>query len=94
MRQNRKLAGWVSRCRPDLDINEHRELVAAALDAVVVWPHHSGSLPSDRVLLVPYGDAPDDMPRRGKRVAMAPWPGAPRDIRMPPPQDAEERVLD
>ena len=78
---------------PSLDVHERREITGAALDAVVVWPHHSGSLPSDRVLLVPVGEAPDNMPQRGRRVPMQPWPGRPRDLRMPPPKNPEERIL-
>jgi DNA invertase Pin-like site-specific DNA recombinase len=79
---------------PGFTVAEKRELVAAAVDAVVVWPHQSGSLPGDRVRIVPLGEAPVDLPQRGRRVPMAPWPDAPGHLRVAPPEDPDEGLLD
>jgi DNA invertase Pin-like site-specific DNA recombinase len=79
---------------PDLTVLERRELIAAAFDAIVVWPHQSGRLPADRVLIVPLGESPGGLPQRGRRVPLAPWPNRPRDVGMPAPHDPDERVLD
>lgn len=79
---------------PELSVLERRELIAAATDAIVVWPHHSGSPPRDRIRIVLLGDAPAGLPQRGRRVPLAPWPDTPGDIRMTPPQDPGERLLE
>lgn len=74
---------------------EQREVVAAALDCVVVYPHQSGHPPSDRVRLILRGDGPDGLPQRGRRVPLAPWPAdGERDAGMAAAEDAEERLLD
>ena len=73
---------------PTLSVEERRALISAALDAVVVRAvRGSGrAVPlEERVLLVWAGEAPDDLPRRGRRVPLAqfPWPDdSPADIRV------------
>ena len=72
---------------PRLDVAHRRRLLAAGLECVVVWPHASGSLPGERMGLIWRGDAPDDLPRRGRRVPLAPWPDRPGDFRVQEPED-------
>lgn len=76
----RLTAGDVVEAWPGLDDGDRRELLAAMLECVVVWPHRSGSLPAARVTLIWRGDAPADLPRRGFRVPLAPWPERPGDV--------------
>ena len=78
---------------PDLTGAERGEVVAAALDAVVVFRHRSGRL-VDRVLLVPAGVGPVDVPRRGVRVALAPWPYRPGDVGVAAAEDPEPGLFD
>lgn len=64
---------------PELAVAERRQILAAALDAVVVWPS-SGRGRRDplemRAKLVRRGEAPDDLPSSGRVVReLASWPG-------------------
>jgi site-specific DNA recombinase len=84
----RLTSGDVVDAWPELTRAERRELVAAALDAVVVWPHRSGGPVSSWTLLVPRGDGPADLPRTGRRVELASWPAdRPADVGVPPAED-------
>lgn len=59
---------------PELDAAEKRRLLTAGLGAVFL---RKGRLPvEDRVLILPLGSEPDDLPRRGRRRAVVgfPWP--------------------
>jgi DNA invertase Pin-like site-specific DNA recombinase len=63
----------------DLDVDEKREILVASIDCVVVFPvRGSGKqVPvEDRALIVWHGQAPADLPGRGKRVDLEPWPQA------------------
>jgi site-specific DNA recombinase len=64
---------------PSLSISEQRHLLSAAVDAVMVRAvRGSGrAVPvEERVLLLWHGQAPDDLPRRGRRVPLSSfsWP--------------------
>jgi hypothetical protein len=64
---------------PTLSVAERRQLLAAAIDAVVVKPvRGSGrAVPvSERAVVLWRGTAPADLPRRGLRVPLVPfnWP--------------------
>lgn len=69
------LAAW-----PSLEREEQREVFRAALDAVVVLRHVSGRPVADRVRLVLRGEAPTDLPRRGRRVPLVGWDQVPADV--------------
>lgn len=59
---------------PELGVDEKRRLLTAGLGAVFL---RKGRLPvEDRVLILPLGSEPDDLPRRGRRRAVVsfPWP--------------------
>jgi hypothetical protein len=63
---------------PDLTILERRQVLAGAMDAVIVWPA-TGRGRRDpletRVKIAWRGEAPDDLPSSGRVVrALAPWP--------------------
>lgn len=73
---------------PQLDGADRREMLAAMLECVVVWPHRLGGLPGDRASLVWRGDGPADLPRRGYRVPLAPWPDRPGDVRVQTAEDS------
>jgi site-specific DNA recombinase len=64
---------------PDLSVPERRQVLAATID--VVFVRRGKRLPLDeRALILWHGEAPDDLPRRGRRVALAPfvWPDDPQ----------------
>ena len=69
------IAAW-----PGLVLEDRRHLLAAAVDAVMVRParvNGTANLPVDeRALVLWRGQAPDDLPRRGRRLPLSsfPWP--------------------
>ena len=73
---------------PTLSVPEKRHLLAAAVDAIVVCSvRGSGrAVPlQERTLVLWRGQAPGDLPRRGRRVPLEPfpWPNErPADVRM------------
>lgn len=79
---------------PTLTIAEKRRLLSAAIDAVFLRPARGAGrvVPiEERALILWRGQAPDDLPRRGHRVPLAPfaWPDeSPADVRMPVAQNA------
>jgi site-specific DNA recombinase len=74
---------------PTLSVPERRHLLAAAVDAVVVRAVRGTgrAVPlAERVLVLWRGQAPGDLPRRGRRVPLEPfpWPDErPTDVGMP-----------
>lgn len=80
--------GDLAEAWPTLERAHRRRIVAAAVDAIVVFPHSSGRPISDRTLLVWRGDAPAGLPQRGRRVPLAPWPWSPGDVRVELAEDA------
>ena len=59
---------------PEFDTEQKRRLLTAGVGAIFL---RSGRLPvKDRVLILPLGSEPDDLPRRGRRTAVTPfgWP--------------------
>lgn len=60
---------------PDLDTRERQQLLRAGADAVMVRSVGRANAPvSDRTLVLWHGDAPDDLPGRGRRnVPLAPF---------------------
>jgi site-specific DNA recombinase len=72
---------------PSLTVAERRTLLSAAIDAVVLRPvrgRGEAVAVADRVVILWRGDAPADLPRRGLRVPLAPFPfpEAPAHVRM------------
>jgi len=67
---------------PELSVAERQKLMGSVLDAVVL---RRGREPIERrALVLARGEAPSDLPRRGRRVALAPftWPvDGPDDLR-------------
>jgi hypothetical protein len=68
------VAAW-----PGLAMQERRQLLAAAVDAVVVRAARGNGTTlavDDRALILWRGQAPDDLPRRGRRLPLSsfPWP--------------------
>jgi DNA invertase Pin-like site-specific DNA recombinase len=61
----------------ELSVAEKRELIAAGIDAIVVWPvgRPAGKAApvGERVTIYWHGEAPEDIPRRGRRVPLEPW---------------------
>jgi hypothetical protein len=81
---------------PKLDVPERQRLLGAAFDCIIL---HSGrALPiAARTLFIPRGEAPDDLPRRGRRVPLRPFPwplDGPVPLGEASPQDLEERPVD
>jgi site-specific DNA recombinase len=74
---------------PTLSVPERRHLLAAAVDAVVVRAVRGTgrAVPlAERIRVLWRGQAPGDLPRRGRRVPLEPfpWPDErPTDVRMP-----------
>jgi site-specific DNA recombinase len=61
---------------PSLETAEKREILAAAIDAVVVWPARGSGKPvppEERVSIYWRGEGPQNLPRRGRRVPLEPW---------------------
>lgn len=75
---------------PDLDVTERLKLMGEAWACIVLRSGRHAPI-EDRVLFVPAGVAPADLPRRGKRFPLRPWglddPGA---VWKPAPGDLEE----
>jgi site-specific DNA recombinase len=73
---------------PGLTVAERRSLIAATVDAVMLRPVGRRNVPvAERTLILWRGEAPDGLPRRGRRVPLAPfaWPEAdrsPADVRV------------
>jgi site-specific DNA recombinase len=63
---------------PTLRTDEQRRLLAAGIDAIVL---RKGRDLAERSLILFAGEAPDDLPSRGRRVPLAsyPWPDTPGD---------------
>jgi DNA invertase Pin-like site-specific DNA recombinase len=57
---------------PHLEVTEKRRLLALAFSAVFVFPGRGPA--SERVHICLHGEEPDDLPRRGRRPAVAPSP--------------------
>lgn len=74
---------------PALTIVERRRLLSAAIDGIFVRASRGSGrqVPiEERVVILWRGEAPDDLPRRGRRVPLAPlaWPDdRPGDVGMP-----------
>jgi DNA invertase Pin-like site-specific DNA recombinase len=61
---------------PELSTAERRELMRPTIDAVMVRSLGRGTVPvEDRVSILWRGEAPDDFPRRGRRVPFKSWRG-------------------
>jgi DNA invertase Pin-like site-specific DNA recombinase len=73
---------------PNLTIAERRKILTAAIDAVIVRPSRGSGrqLPiEERTLILWRGEAPADLPTRGHRVPLAPFPwptDRPGDLRV------------
>jgi len=84
----------------NLSLDERRTILRAAIDAVIVRPARGAGrqVPIDeRALILWRGQAPTDLPRRGRRGPLAafPWPSEhPDDVGVPGREDAEPRSLD
>jgi site-specific DNA recombinase len=66
---------------PELTVPERREVLAATLDCVVV--SQGRKLPiGERVRVYSKGAAPADLPRRGRRLPLAPFDDRPGDVRV------------
>ena len=81
---------------PELDVAERRHLLASVIDAVIVKPGRGIPI-EERALILARGEAPDDLPGRGRKptpVRPFVWPGdGPRDARVAVAQDREEGAL-
>lgn len=70
--------GNLAEAWPGLSIPHRRQLLAAAIDCVIVravrGAGSNGSGVSERALILWRGTAPSDLPRRGHRVTLAPFP--------------------
>lgn len=80
---------------PTMDVSERKRMLAAVIDCVFL---RSGRMPiPDRVHVFWRGEAPADLPRRGKRVPFGAlvWPGddAPTDVGLATAEDVEEHGL-
>lgn len=64
------VGAWAS-----MPVQEKRKELRSAIDAVFLRSA-SGRQIQDRALVIPIGEGPDDLPRRGRRVPFAPfvWP--------------------
>jgi hypothetical protein len=86
--------GGLVQAWPSLTIAEKRRLLSAAIDAVFLRPARGAGRVvriEERALILWRGQAPDDLPRRGRRVPLAPfsWPDeSPADVRVPVAQNA------
>jgi DNA invertase Pin-like site-specific DNA recombinase len=82
---------------PQLAIEERQHLLASVLDAVFIRSTGRRNVPvAERVLVFPTGEAPDDLPRRGHRVPLAPlpWPDdVPSELGVVTTKDREESTL-
>lgn len=79
---------------PTLGVVEQRRLLALGIDAVML---RRGHVLDERALVLWRGEAPDDLPSRGRRVPLAPfaWPDdLPGDTGEAGTEDGEEAVLD
>jgi DNA invertase Pin-like site-specific DNA recombinase len=73
---------------PDLGIAERRRLLAAGLDAVVLFRGHEAI--ADRAVVLYRGEAPADLPARGRRVPLRSFE-RPLGTGVPATDDLEER---
>ena len=78
---------------PELTVKDRRELIASVFDCIVLRSVGQRNVPiAGRTILVAKGEAPVDLPRRGRRVPLAPWPDDP-GLPGAAAQDVGERAL-
>jgi site-specific DNA recombinase len=75
---------------PEMSVPERRRLLAAAIDAVILFPGREAI--ESRALVLWRGQAPSDLPRRGRRVPLRSFE-RPDAIGPPLPQDLDEREV-
>lgn len=78
---------------PGLSVQERRQVFAAAIDAVMLRSGRTLAI-QDRVVVLWRGDAPGDLPGRGRVRPVEPfvWPQSPGDMGVAGAEDREERV--